>query len=178
MRDLGSLAWLLTAGIVPNLAYLAIGAWMLRGLPVTVRGAERLGLAFVLGSGAASLGILGLRVVDLPVPMLALALVAVSLPIALAGTLGDDPADERMNPAPDSNPGWQRALDASCLGAALLLFLAALGPETSWDGFEYHLPMVMAWAEGPIRTLPAMIDSEFRKVSPPVGVSPRTRTRG
>jgi hypothetical protein len=154
MRDIGALAWLLTAGVVPNLAYLAMGAWMLRGFPVAARGAERLGMAFVLGSGAASLGILLLRASDLPVPMLALAAVGVSLPFALRGTMRGQRAD--------TEPGWRRAVDASCLAAALLLFLAALAPETSWDGFEYHLPMVMAWAEGPIRALPAMIDSEFR----------------
>jgi hypothetical protein len=154
MRDLGALAWLLTAGVVPSLAYLAIGAWMLRGMPVAARGAERLGMAFVVGSGAASLGILGLRSIDLPVPMLLLAMVAASLPIALRGTVRSE--------HDDAEPGWRRAVDISCLGAALLLFLAALGPETWWDGFEYHLPMVMAWAEGPIRALPAMIDSEFR----------------
>ena len=43
MRDAGALAWLLTAGIVPNLAFLTLGAWMLRVLPLSARGAERLG---------------------------------------------------------------------------------------------------------------------------------------
>jgi hypothetical protein len=53
-------------------------------------------------------------------------------------------------------------VDAATLAVAGLTFVAALGPETSWDGFEYHLPMVRAWSEGPIRALPAMLDAEFR----------------
>jgi hypothetical protein len=154
MRDAGALVWLLIAGVVPNLAYLALGAWILRRLAPSARGAERLALAFVFGSGIASLAILAVRAVDLPVPMPALAIVAASLPLALRGSAPRTSAGE--------GPGWRRAVDATSLAAALLLFLAALGPETWWDGFEYHLPMVTAWAEGPIRSLPAMIDAEFR----------------
>ena len=75
MRSAGEIAALVAAGVVPNLAYLALGLWMTRGLGLVERGVERWALAFVLGSGAASLGILALRAFDVPIPLLALAAV-------------------------------------------------------------------------------------------------------
>jgi hypothetical protein len=154
MRAASEIAQLVVAGVVPDLAYLALGLWMLRPLGLAARGAERLALAFVLGSGVASLAILVLRGLDVPVPLVALAGVAV---------LGVP----RLRPDASSGSasaaaGWVRAVDAAALVAAALTVVAALAPETSWDGFEYHLPMVQAWSEGPIRALPAVLDAEFR----------------
>ena len=77
MRAASEIAQLVVAGVVPDLAYLALGLWMLRPLGLAARGAERLALAFVLGSGVASLAILVLRGLDVPVPLVALAGVAV-----------------------------------------------------------------------------------------------------
>jgi len=155
VRSAGEIAGLLAAGVVPALAYLAIGLWLLRPLRLAARGAERWALAFVLGTGVASIAILLLRALDLPVPLLALtALAALGLPRLRSRDAAA--ADDRRE-AP-----WVRAVDAAALAAALLTFAAALGPETSWDGLEYHLPMVQAWSQGPIRALPAMLDAEFR----------------
>jgi hypothetical protein len=53
-------------------------------------------------------------------------------------------------------------VDAASGALAALLFLAALAPETAWDGFEYHLPLVAAWTEAPLRGVPGMLDAEFR----------------
>ncbi len=58
--------------------------------------------------------------------------------------------------------GWVRGVDAVAASLGLLLLLASLGPETAWDGFEYHLPLVAAWTEAPIRPVPGMLDAEFR----------------
>jgi hypothetical protein len=155
VRTAWEIAGLLAAGAVPNLAYLAIGLWLLRPLRLAARGAERWALAFVLGTGVASLGILLLRAFDVPIPLLALAAVA---------ALGLPRLGSRDAPARDPRPAppWVRAVDTAALAAALLTVAAALGPETSWDGLEYHLPMVQAWSQGPIRALPAMLDAEFR----------------
>ncbi len=76
MRSAWEIAELVLAGVVPNLAYLAVGLWVLQPLGLAARGAERLALAFLLGSGLSSLAILGLRLVDAPVPLAALAVVA------------------------------------------------------------------------------------------------------
>lgn len=154
MRAAPEIVRLVFAGIVPDLAYLALGLWMLRPLGLAARGAERLALAFILGSGVASLAILLLRGLDVPVPLAALAAVAV----LGAARLRPD-TTTRPDPA---GAGWVRAVDAATLALAGLTFVAALAPETSWDGFEYHLPMVRAWSEGPIRALPAVLDAEFR----------------
>ncbi len=154
MRAASEIAQLVVAGVVPDLAYLALGLWMLRPLGLAVRGAERLALAFVLGSGVASLAILLLRGLDVPVPLVALAGVAV------LGVLRLRP--DASNGSAPAAAGWVRAVDAAALVAAGFTFVAALAPETSWDGFEYHLPMVQAWSEGPIRALPAVLDAEFR----------------
>lgn len=155
MRTAWDIAGLLAAGVVPNLAYLAIGLWLLRPLRLAARGAERWALAFVLGTGVASLAILLLRAFDVPIPLPALAAVA---------ALGLPGLRSRDAPAPDPRRAqpWVRAVDTAALAAALLTVAAALGPETSWDGLEYHLPMVQAWSQGPIRALPAMLDAEFR----------------
>jgi len=124
-------------------------------LRLEARGSERLALGFVFGSGAASLAILGLRLLDLPVPLAGLALVA------LAGLprlpQGGTPASASQAP-----PRWSRAVDGATLSLAIVTFVVALGPNTFWDGFEYHLPMVQAWSRGPIRALPGMLDAEFR----------------
>jgi len=147
VRSAGEIAGLLAAGVVPDLAYLAIGLWLLRPLGLAARGTERWALAFVLGTGVASLAILLLRALDAPVPLPALALVAaLGLPRLRSRDLAA--------PGPRRGRPWVRAVDAAALAAALLTFAAALGPETSWDGLEYHLPMVRAWSQGPIRALP------------------------
>lgn len=154
MRSAWDIAELVLAGVVPSLAYLAVGLWLLRPLRLTPRGAERFALAFLLGSGVASLAILVFRLVDAPLPLVVLAAVAAA---GLPRLRSPRPAGDRPIPA-----GWIRVVDAAAIGVALLTFVAALGPETSWDGFEYHLPMVKAWSEGPIRALPGMLDAEFR----------------
>jgi hypothetical protein len=131
MRAASEIAQLVVAGVVPDLAYLALGLWMLRPLGLAARGAERLALAFVLGSGVASLAILVLRGLDVPVPLVALAGVAVLGVLRLR----PDASNGSASPA----AGWVHAVDAAALVAAGLTFVAALAPETSWDGFEYHL---------------------------------------
>ena len=76
MRSAWDIAELVLAGVVPSLAYLAVGLWLLRPLRLTPRGAERFALAFLLGSGVASLAILVFRLVDAPLPLVVLAAVA------------------------------------------------------------------------------------------------------
>jgi hypothetical protein len=158
VRSAGELLRLFLAGVVPPLAYLAIGLWLLRALRLPARGAERAALAYVFGTGAASLGLLILYGVGLHVPLLALALVAATGLAALRLTAPDD------SPAPGALPAppWMRSIDALTLAAGGLLFLAALGPETYWDGFEYHLPIAKAWAEHGIHALPGVLDAELR----------------
>jgi hypothetical protein len=154
MRDPAQLASLLAAGILPNLAYLALGLWLLRILGEAARGAERLALAFVFGTGVASLLLLGLRAADVPVPTWGLAAVAAAgLPRW---------RDARAGASRPERPGWCGAVDAASFGVAGLAFLAALAPETWWDGFEYHLPIAQAWSAGPVRALPGMLDAELR----------------
>ncbi len=157
MRGAAELVRLVAAAAIPNAAYLAVGLWLLGPLRLRAAGSERLALAFVAGSGAASLAILLLRWLDLPIPLVALAAVA------CAGA-------PRLRPAPTASadprgsaaPGWVRAVDAASVTVAVLTFAAALGPETYWDGFEYHLPLARAWSEGPIRALPGVLDAELR----------------
>ena len=48
MRDAAELLGLLLAGVVPLLAYLSAGSWLLRGLGSETRGTERLALAWLL----------------------------------------------------------------------------------------------------------------------------------
>jgi len=154
VRSALEIVQLALAGALPALACVAVGLWLLRPLGLTPRGAERLGLAFVLGSGFASLAILGLRLMSVPIPLLACAAVA-----ALAIPRWRAP---ELEPASAGRKLWVRGVDALALAVALFTWLAALGPETAWDGFEYHLPMIEAWSNGPIRALPAQIDAEFR----------------
>jgi hypothetical protein len=156
MRELTDLAWLVGAGVVPNLAYAGIGLWLLARLGIGVRGGEAIALGFVMGTGVASLAILVLRLVGVPIPLWSVALAA-------AATLPAWRAVARGGPAgAPRDPGWVRAVDAASLAVGGLTFASALGPETFWDGFEYHLPMVAAWSDAPIRALPGMVDAEFR----------------
>ncbi|MCH7709153.1 MAG: hypothetical protein IH884_11745, partial [Myxococcales bacterium] len=73
MREPLEIAGLLAAGVFPLLAYLAVGLRLLGPLGIASRGAERFALAFVFGTGSASLAILLLRAVDVPVPVWATA---------------------------------------------------------------------------------------------------------
>jgi len=153
-REPLELLGLLLAGSLPPAAYLALGLPLLHPLRLRAGTLESLALAYLLGSGVASLAILALRSLDLPVPLWALAL------LAAAG-----PALARRTRAPTAHaprPGWVRTVDLASALLAGLTFAAALGPESYWDGFEYHLPMVAAWCEGPIRALPGVLDAELR----------------
>ena len=155
MRGAADIASLLAAGLVPNLAYLGVGLWSLRALRVPAGGAERFALAFALGTGFSSLAILLLRTFDLPLPLAGLAAVAAAaVPAVGRGGPGD-----ALRRAGARGLPW---IDAATAAAACLLFLAALAPETFWDGFEYHLPIAQAFARGPIRALPGVLDAEFR----------------
>ena len=151
-RELLSLA---SAAVVPNLAWLAVGLWLLRGLRLGAPSPERLALGYALGSGLASLAILALRACDVPLPMLPLAALAASGTLAWRGGQSAAPPSTRR-------PGLARFLDWMALAAGALLFTSGLGPETSWDALEYHLPIVKAWSEGPLRALPATLDAELR----------------
>lgn len=156
MREAGEIAWLVLVGGLSVAAPLALGLWLARAIGAAERGAERAALAYALGTGAASLALLGLRALDVPVPPWALA------GVALAGLPAARDLRAPTAPARDATPGWVRLVDAASLALAALLFVAALGPETAWDGFEYHLPIAQAWAGGPVRALPGMIDAELR----------------
>jgi len=157
MRDPQALAALVAAGILPNLAYLAIGLAATRWLGARERGAEALAQGYVLGTGFASLALLGLRGLGAPVPLWAVALVALA-GAPLLRSVARAAAEPQRVPA----PGWARGVDALSVGVALLTFASALGPETFWDAFEYHLPLAVAWSEGPIRALPGVLDAELR----------------
>jgi hypothetical protein len=152
LRSARELLALASAALAPPLAFLSIGLWLLRAMGSGARGAERLALAFITGSGAASLAILLLRGAGVPVPLPALAFVALAGAPLLAGAT---PAGPRGSPG-------ARAVDLACMAVALLLFASALGPETGWDALEYHLPIAKAWSDGPIRALPGVFDAEFR----------------
>ncbi|HJO24183.1 MAG: hypothetical protein QF890_12095 [Myxococcota bacterium] len=157
MRDVPEIVGLLGAGLVPCVAYLLVGLRLMPRLGPEARGAERLAWAWLLGTGVASLGILLLRGVGVPLPVLAAAIVAALFWPFRSLQPGPRPASDR----PPASPLARRA-DTAAGAVAALLVLAALAPETFWDGFEYHLPLVAAWTEGPIRALPGMIDAEFR----------------
>jgi len=148
-------AELLAAGLVPCLAYAVLGLPWLRPLGIQARGAERLALAFVFGSGSASLAILLLRALGIPLPVWGVG-GAAGLVLLAGARLGRGGASAL--PA----PGWARGVDLASAALAVLTFLVACAPETSWDGFEYHLPLVTAWTEGPIRAVPGLLDAEFR----------------
>lgn len=155
LRGAGDLARLLVAGAVPPLAFTALGAWWMRRWFPDPTGAERLGLAYLLGSGFASLVILGSRLIDVAAPMSALAVLAASLPFA---------RPRRAGPAPATAPPpiAARAADALSVALGVGVLAAALAPETGWDALVYHFPMVEAWSSGPIRSLPSLLDAEFR----------------
>jgi len=159
-RGPAELARLLAAGLVPPLAYLAVGLWTLRGLGLAARGSERLAMAFLLGTGSASLAILALRWAGLPIPLAALAAVALAGLPALRPSRA--PGARHSGTAPAAAGAGARLLDAAALALSALVLLAALGPEVSWDGLAYHLPVARAFAEGPIRALPGVLDGEFR----------------
>jgi hypothetical protein len=156
MRTAAELAALAAAGTVPVLAYLAIGLWLARALKRPERGAERLALCWLLGTGAASLAILTLRALDLPVPLVALAA------LALAGLPALRDCRRSASEGSQRAAALPGAVDAASLCVAALLFVSAFGPEIAWDAVEYHLPMIQAWTDGPIRAIPGMLDAEFR----------------
>jgi len=155
VRDAGELIRLVWAGAVPCLAYAALGYWIVRALRLPARGVERAALAWLFGTGVASLALLILYGVGVHVPLDALAVAALAgAPALLAQPPGAPPAPVA--------PAWTRSVDALTLASGVLLCFAALGPETYWDGFEYHLPIARAWAEGGIRPLPGVLDAELR----------------
>jgi hypothetical protein len=156
LRSAGDLAALLLAGVLPVLAYLGIGAWIARALGRGARGSEALAEAYVFGCGAASLALLALGALAVPVPLIACAVVAAAGMPALRSPLRARPAD------PEAGAPARRTADAVAVVLAAFTFLAALGPETYWDGFEYHLPIVGSWAHGGIRALPGWLDAELR----------------
>ena len=54
LRDAADITSVVAAGIVPNLACLALGLWILSGLRIRCRAPELWALAFVLGTGVSS----------------------------------------------------------------------------------------------------------------------------
>jgi hypothetical protein len=157
LRDAAALAHLFLAGALPVLACLGLGAWLLHALRWRPAGSEGLALAYVADTGVASLLLLALRAADVPIPLAACAAVALAGAPALRA-----PRDPAQAQPTSAAPRWRRAVDAAALALAAWTFLAALGPETFWDGFEYHLPIARAWSEGPIRLLPGWLDAETR----------------
>jgi hypothetical protein len=155
-RGLGELLSLFASAAIPCLAYLAVGLWTMRAIGLRTGRIEQLSLAYVLGSGVSSVVILFARAADAPVPMTALAAVALTGVFVLPGT-----NDERVG-SYASTTRWSRPTGFATAVGAALLFIAAVAPETSWDALEYHLPIVRAWSQGPIRALPAVLDAEFR----------------
>lgn len=159
-RGPAQIASLFAAGLVPALAFLAVGLWIARGLRLGARGAERLALAWMLGTGSASLLLLALRLAGVPVPLAVLGAVALcGLPAFARPPARSAPNSEAEGAAPDVA---SRVLDAVLFAFGALVLLSALGPEVSWDGLAYHLPIARAFAEGPIRPLPGVLDAEFR----------------
>ncbi len=112
MRDAVALLELSAAGVVPSLAYLVLGLRLLRPLGVAASGAERLALGFVFGTGAASLAILLLRAVGVPLPVPVWAAVA-----ALAAFWPRRGTPHRA-PAGAPPTGWVRAVEGGTLAAA------------------------------------------------------------
>jgi hypothetical protein len=155
VRGAEAIAQLLAAGALPCLAYLVVGLRVLPRTGLEARGAERLAFAWIFGTGIASLAILGLRALGVPLPLLAAGAVVVLLSPRLA------PRARAAAPRARA-PALARAADAGALLLGALTFLSALGPETFWDGFEYHLPLVAAWTEGRLRAVPGLLDAEFR----------------
>lgn len=152
MRTSFEIVQLALAGAVPCLAYTGLGLVFVRTLALPVGRGEALALAFVLGTGVASLLLLGLRLVGIPIPFGFVAAAALLLaPAWRMDWRSSAPANGRV-----------RLFDTASLVVGGATFLSALAPETWWDGFEYHLPMIEAWSAGPIRALPGMVDAEFR----------------
>jgi hypothetical protein len=158
LRGTGELWNLVAAGCIPPLAYLVLGLLLLRGLRVPARGVERLALSWLLGTGAASLLLMGLRLFDIPVPLIILAVASVA---GLAFEWRAWRAEHRGAVAPERSR-VAVTVDAAALVTGGFLVLAALGPEVAWDALEYHLPIAKAWSEGPIRSLPGVFDAELR----------------
>jgi hypothetical protein len=69
LRGPAELAALLLAGLLPSLGCVGLGAWLLRPLRLRGAGSEALAQAFVLGTGVASLAILALRSLGVPIPL-------------------------------------------------------------------------------------------------------------
>jgi len=158
IRGAGELWMLVAAGCIPPLAYLVLGLLLLRWLRVPARGVERLALSWLLGTGAASLLLLGLRSLDIPVSLISLA-VASAAGLAFLRRAGR--AEHRGAVARERTRGAV-VVDVATLLTGIFMVLAALGPEVSWDALEYHLPIAKAWSEGPIRSLPGVFDAELR----------------
>jgi hypothetical protein len=116
VRDLAQLGALIAAGVVPLLAYGALGLAVVRILRLRAGTGETLALAFVFGTGASSLAILGLRLADLPLPLWALA------GVALAGI----PLARGLAPRPGTGTraggAWIRALEWTGAALAALTF--------------------------------------------------------
>ena len=155
MREADEILRLLSAGLVPCFAYLCVGLRLTRRFGPEAEGAEGWAWAWLFGTGVCSLAILALRSLGIPLPLLAAGAVAAAL-----WPFRDWVRLQRG--ASSLSGGWLRRLETAAAAFGALLFAAALGPETYWDGFEYHLPLVAAWTEGPIRALPGFIDAEFR----------------
>ena len=96
----------------------ALGLWLLRALRLPARGAERVALAYVFGTGAASLALLILYGVGLHVPLLALAVVALAGVPALR-TEGAGRAGCRRRRRPRRPGSMDRRAHARRRGAAL-----------------------------------------------------------
>ncbi len=160
MRGAVEVGKLIAAGVIPVLAYLVVGLLVTRRLRPDAPGAEGLALAFVFGTGFSSLAVLVLRMLDVPIPLWTLAAVfAAGAAWLLRSPRSRAPGFEAHKP---TAPRWARAVDGASLVLGVLTVAAALGPETFWDGFEYHLPIIRAWSEGPIRALPGVLDAELR----------------
>ena len=110
------------------------------------------------GPGVASLAILLLRLSACRFPLLAPRRRRRSRPCPRCAR----PRAHRRDPPRRRRLGARRRC-RSRSRSAHFTFAAALGPETFWDGFEYHLPMSAAWSEGADpRRSPAWLDAELR----------------
>ena len=70
---------LVGAGLLPCVAYLAVGLRLLPRFRLGAKGAERVALAWILGTGVCSLGILLLRALGVPLPLFAAGVLLVSV---------------------------------------------------------------------------------------------------
>lgn len=161
MRDVDAIAQLIAAGLVPCFAYLCVGLRVVDRIGPEVRGAERWAFAWLFGTGVASLAILALRALGVPLPLLAAGAVAAAF-WPFRGLRGASASSAEASKEDADASDAVRRIEAAAGAFAALLFITALAPETYWDGFEYHLPLIAAWTEGPIRALPGFVDAEFR----------------